>query len=106
MSYVLCNKVSTLKIDNDYLSLFDLCLMILDRVPKEGVSIEEMKLDLSMTDKFFNKERNDEIDLSIKEIERLKTLLNLTKFPFRHKVFIEFSDYIMGLIKKTNDNDL
>ena len=84
MSYVLCNKVSTLKIDNDYLSLFDLCLMILDRVPKEGVSIEEMKLDLSMTDKFFSKERNDEIDLSIKEIERLKTLLNLTKYRQLH----------------------
>lgn len=97
MSYVLCNKVSTLKIDDGYLSLFDLCSMILERVPKEGITIKEMKSDLSMSDKFYGKEENEEVEFSAEEIERLKTLLNATRFPFRHKAFIEFSDFIMGL---------
>ncbi|MEG0528995.1 MAG: hypothetical protein RR578_01475 [Bacilli bacterium] len=97
MSYVLCNKVSTLKVDDGYLSLFDLCAMILERIPKEGITIQEMKLDLSMSDKFYDRKENEEVEFSAEEIERLKILLNATKFPFRHKAFIEFSDFIMNL---------
>lgn len=100
MDYVLCNKVSSLKVDDKYLTLFDLCCMILERIPKDGISISEMKVDLELSEKIFGKKEDEEISVTTNEIKRLKTLIDSTKFPFRHVAFIQFSEFINDLHNK------
>ena len=103
MSYVLCNKVTSLKVGDDFISFCELCIMILERIPANGITVYEMKLDFELTNKLINSKKEKEIELTSDEVKRLKNLLNSARFPFRNRAFVEFGDEIDNLYKKLND---
>ena len=103
MKNVLCNKVTTLKVGDEFISYAGLCIMILERIPANGVTVKEMKLDYELTNKLMNVKEDEKITLLNEEVKRLKELLDLAKFPFRNRAFVEFGDEIDRMYNELNN---
>lgn len=97
MAKIKNKQMNLLKEDGSKIDYAFLISILVNVPTKEGVTVKEMKRDISILTKFEKVEVDAEVEVNEEELARIASIAEKHKWPQVHVDLIEFVDYLTEL---------